>query len=290
MSIDKESLKVRLTRLPSLPAVPAVVSRVVRLSEDPRSSATDFEKVIKTDPALSAKVLRTVNSAYYSLPAGGITSLRRGIALLGMGTVKSIALGVAFRAMFGTKVKGSRLDRDAYWHHCLAVAAGAKVISALRRPGFVEEAFMAGLLHDIGKLVIDHLAPEAMEMIIQRVREDSVPMRVAETDVVGCDHAEIGAAAAEKWSLPAAYGRAIAYHHTPASRDSSEPGFATVAMVHMANHLAHQMGFDSDMHEPKIECDPAAAQELDLSASQWGPITQVVKAEVENALQSFGPE
>jgi putative nucleotidyltransferase with HDIG domain len=287
LSIDKESIKLRLTRLPSLPSVPAVVTQIMRLADDPRSSSSDFERVIRTDPALSAKVLRTVNSAYYGLASSEVTSLRRAISLLGMATVKSITLGVAFRGMFGTQIKASRLNRDAYWCHSLAVAAGAKTIAAIKQPGSVEEAFMAGLLHDIGKLIIDHLAPEAMEMIIQRVRDDEVPMYVAEQDLLGCDHAEIGDAAAEKWALPSSYRSAIAHHHRPGDQDSSAPEFGTVAAVHMANQLAHEVGFDLDICEPGDDPAPIAADYLDLPPDQWGPISAVVRAEVEKALQSF---
>ena len=291
MSVDKLSLEVQISRLQNLPPLPAVVPHVIRLVESENASAADLEQVIKTDAALTVKLLRTANSAYYRTGDMQVMSVRRAVAILGTRVVRSITLGVAFRGMFGTgEIRCASMNRENWWRHCLAVAVGSRILGALTQAIDPEEAFLSGLLHDVGKMCLDHLLPEEMARVILRTSRSEVSMQEAETAVLGFDHTEIGDLAAEKWGLPGPVHSAIVKHHSPGTCDLSVDHVPIVYAVHTANWLAHELGFDLGVGEARRAADPEVLKCLDLPSAQYEPIKKVISLEVERAQQAYSVE
>lgn len=200
-----------VNRIGDLPSVPAIAATVIALVEDPNASADDLRAVIERDPALAARILKVANSSLFGF-SRRIETLRHAIALLGFRTVKNLVLGASMKEVF----KRFGLTERLLWEH--ATRAGAVAARLTDHPSIDvdrEEAFTLGLLHDLGKIALNNAAPEEYSRVVARVYNEGVTFVVAERDLFGFDHAELGALVAEKWKLPPRLETAIRLHHTP---------------------------------------------------------------------------
>jgi len=272
----------------NLPPLPGIAPRVIKLVESPDTSAADLERVIRMDAALTAKLLRTANCPFYRTSIQEVTHLRRAIAMLGMRTVRSVVLGVVFRSFLGTSDGSKGLSTESTWRHALAVAVGSRILAVLRRSADPEEAFLAGLLHDLGKSVAFQYAPNEVADVLADVAQHKIPMLEAELDLLGIDHQEIGAIAVDRWGMPGHVKAAASFHHNPKSRKLAENDQPIVYMVHMANCLAHTLGYDLRISEPIPTPDPVVTDYLNLPEAQWDPISEVLTMEVKRAEEAFG--
>ena len=205
-----------VNRIGDLPSVPAIAATVIALVEDPNASAEDLRAVIERDPALAARILKVANSSLFGF-SRRIETLRHAIALLGFRTVKNLVLGASMKEVF----KRFGLTERLLWEH--ATRAGAVAARLSEHPGVDvdrEEAFTVGLLHDLGKIALNNAAPEEYSRVVARVYNDGVGFVVAEREIFGFDHAELGALVAEKWRLPPRLETAIRLHHTPEALDT----------------------------------------------------------------------
>lgn len=261
----------------------------MRLIDDPRASTRDFERVIMQDAALASKVLRMANSAYYG-GNGRITTLSRAIAVLGMNTVRTIVMALSFHAMVHARQRKSRFNRQEYWRHSLATAIASRVLARLKRSKWDEEIFLAGLLHDIGKLIADQFLPEENDVFISRILEftsiNTDEVLELEAKVLGTTHPQLGGYAAEKWNLPLMLQAAITYHHRPA--EVEEELFEPVALVHAANCLVHQAEIGVMIPGVVCEMSPEVKEFLAIPEEQYEPIRLVVAKEVIEAQSTFG--
>jgi len=247
MEIELEKLE---QELQSLPPLPEAVQEVMALfSRDEVTFAMLEEKICK-DPALTVRVLAVANSPFYGF-GGRITSLKQACMILGLPTTRNIvtSLGVMDKLKGGG---GSGLDIAALWHHSAATGAVAKVLS--KSAGIVEgEAFAAGLLHDIGKLVLDIHYGDTYREVVNASRERECSLRDAEQEMLGFDHAVVGARVAAHWKLPDTIVQAIEFHHNP--KGSPEPGLAAVVCVADSVARRLQIGNCGDSHVPEIGLD-----------------------------------
>ncbi len=200
-----------VNRIGDLPSVPAIAATVIALVEDPNASADDLRAVIERDPALAARILKVANSSLFGF-SRRIETLRHAIALLGFRTVKNLVLGASMKEVF----KRFGLTERLLWEHATrAGAVAARLTDHASIDVDREEAFTLGLLHDLGKIALNNAAPEEYSRVVARVYNEGVTFVVAERDVFGFDHAELGALVAEKWKLPPRLETAIRLHHTP---------------------------------------------------------------------------
>ncbi len=221
-----------------LPALPEVVVRVMRMAEDPRSDAAAIARVIATDQAMAARVLKLANSAFYGLPRR-VSTLSEAVVILGFRTIKNLAIAASTFELLNREIAGYWLQRGELWRHSLACAIGAQLVA--RRVGLsvAEEAFVSGLLHDIGKVAINLFVREQFDQIMERALNDRIPFVEAEEAVLGFNHAIAGALIAEKWNLPPTLVSVIRYHHQP----SQAPDASTmVSVVHLADILSITLG------------------------------------------------
>ncbi|MCP3905751.1 MAG: GGDEF domain-containing protein [Planctomycetes bacterium] len=195
---------------PSLPSLPAVAVKVLELTRDEKINLEAIAQVIQSDPALTAKILRTVNSTFYALPSP-CRSVPRALGYLGMNTVKSLVLGFSLVDLRCETAPG--FDEAGFWKHCLYAAAAARRVARLSGQCDPEEAFAAGLMQDLG--VLGLLAADGTRYAEIHVLAEGDHHRLPDTerDAFGFDHAEIGAMLGERWSLPDELVEAIRHHH-----------------------------------------------------------------------------
>ncbi|MGQ9881089.1 MAG: HDOD domain-containing protein [Armatimonadota bacterium] len=233
-----ERLQQLVQTIRDLPALPEVVVRVMRLAEDPRSDAQSIARVIATDQAMAARVLKLANSAFYGLPRR-VSTLSEAVVILGFRTIKNLAIAASTFELLNKEIAGYWLQRGELWRHSLACAIGAQLIAQRVRLPVGEEAFVAGLLHDIGKVAINLFVREQFDQIMECALRDRIPFVEAEQAVLGFNHATAGALIAEKWNLPPSLVSVIRYHHQPSQMSEPE---ALVSVVHLADILSITLG------------------------------------------------
>lgn len=235
MSLTLEEL---VARVEDLPALPAVVTQVMRLIEDPDSTAADLNAVISRDQALTAKVLRLANSAYYGF-ARRVGTVTEAVVLLGFNTIRNLVLAASVSNVLQREAPGYHLARGELWRHSLTSAMAARLLARKARFRAAEEAFVAGLLHDIGKLILSQYVGQAYQELLDRVAQSGLPFMEAERQVLGFDHAQAGGLVAEKWNLPEALVEAISCHHQPQLARRHPP---LTALAHAGDALALMLG------------------------------------------------
>ncbi len=195
--------------------LPEVTIKIIELVEDPKSTARDLHEVIKNDPALSVKVLKVVNSAFYGLP-GQVASVDRAIILLGLSAVKNIAIAASIARLFKGKRISEQFSAADLWRHSVAVAVAAKAVAKCSpHPVMTDEVFVAGLIHDIGTLVERQAFPDQFAEVIQRCSEGEQDFLACEREVIGADHQAFGVGLTTQWKFPRHLRAAVGFHHYP---------------------------------------------------------------------------
>ena len=229
-----KKIKAYIVRMPSLSTT---VVKVLETCNNPQASANDLKRVISLDPVLTGRVLRLINSAYFSL-GKPTTSLTRAIIMLGVNTVKNLAL--SFTILDNLKDQGSckSFSADEFWRHSLCVGVVAKLIANFKGLSGTgqEEYFVAGLLHDLGKLPLRSQFPEAYYRVCGNVNSGQRALYVNECRSLGIDHGTVGSIIAEKWRLGSTLVDSLSYHHSPG--DASDKNFEFVSSVELANQLS----------------------------------------------------
>ena len=242
-------------QLSHIATLPEVTLGIIELVENPNSSARDLNALIGRDPALSARVLKVVNSAFYGLPRQ-IGSIDRAIALLGLNAVKNIAIAASLAKLFRGGALSDRFDAKELWSHSIAVATAAKLLAKEARMSSQDEAFLAGLMHDIGIMVelqTDRakLAQAFADMQFDADGQPTIDFRMAERAVFGADHCHFGEALCEQWKFPRSLAVACAHHHDPMACPAESRQIAWLIFV--AERLAtEQGGFQADIVDRSI--------------------------------------
>ncbi len=229
--------------LDSIATLPEVVARINEVIHDPRSTAVQLHRILSHDPALVSRLLKLVNSSFYAR-AHEITSVERAIVMLGFETVHHLAIAATMGQLFkNIKLCDGFSARDV-WTHSVGVAVVARQIGKLSAPEMAEEAFLAGLVHDVGILVELQVCPDKLRTVCERAMVQRGRFSAIELDVIGVDHQELGAALAEKWGFPPGCRAVARHHHHPALAE--EPWKMITAIVHAADTLCCQecVGFD----------------------------------------------
>jgi putative nucleotidyltransferase with HDIG domain len=221
----------------SLPTLPEITSFVLEMLEDPASSSQDVTNVLVRDPSLSGQILKLVNSAYYGLPQK-VSDLTRAIALLGYGRIKNLVLSLSLIRVFRTMSKRSKEDFQRFWLHSSVVAGLMKRLALRMGRAEPEQAFVAGLLHDVGKLILLGYAPKEHEAIVKLAQQRQAGFAELEGEVLATTHAEIGGWAARAWNLPRETVETVEWHHRSASWELG----VLPAMLYFADYAARVKG------------------------------------------------
>jgi putative nucleotidyltransferase with HDIG domain len=231
-----------LKRVKDIPSLPQFVIETLKKLDDPKSSASDVGDILSKDEGLVLRVLKLANSAYYGL-SRRITSISEAIALLGFKTVKSIVMAASVYKFMDGAFTGYSLDRGELWRHAQVVASTSHYLSEKLKAGDPEEAFVGGLMHDIGKIVLNDYVRFGYSIILRLVEEDGVSFCDAEQQVLGFDHAHVGALIMEQWNLPEAYSYITHYHHSPWKLPPEGAEFQkALDIVHVCNIMCLMLG------------------------------------------------
>lgn len=238
-----------LRMIESVPPFPESVHKVLIMTASSDCSPKALVKVIEHDPILTAEVLRLVNSAYFGL-SRNVTSINHAVVYVGINTIKNVAIALATKGALPAKNKAG-LDMRQFWEHSLMVGVLAKLLAGSREQGAEEEAnyFVAGLLHDIGKILFGHFIPEQYLQISSYMAEHNADELVAENAVLGVDHCQVGALLAEKWKLPEVLVSSIRYHHDVDSAPAHSPVLYATAAANLAAHFVAREAKEFDSHK-----------------------------------------
>lgn len=246
-----------------LPALPDTTIKVIQLADDPNSSAREIGHIIATDIAFTTRVLTIANSAYYGMPRS-ITTVNDAVLILGMSALRNLAVAASTYETLNREMSGYGLPTGQLWKHSVECAIAAQIIAKQTRKVRMEEAFVAGLLHDVGKVILNIYVGPQFDAIRALSELDDMPFHQAERLVLGYDHAEVGARIAEKWNLPAMHCAAIAGHHC---LEMGAKAQELTAVVHVANIICKGHTITSELNTIHDEPDEAALDVLGLDES-----------------------
>jgi HD-like signal output (HDOD) protein len=264
-----------------MPSFPATAAKALEICSNSQSNPVDLNRVISLDPVLAAKVLKLINSTYGSL-AYPVTNLVRAIIVLGINTVKNVVHSTVVLVNHAEKSAG--FDMDGFWRHSLYTGIAAKLIAKKRDASGIEleEYFIAGLLHDIGKIPLKALNAKQYREVLELADRERIDLYRAEKRVLGFDHCDAGKIIVEAWHLEGAVGDAIRFHHS--CLEYKGPYRDILYTVAMANRFSSVMesGFSGDRYsEPPA---PDILKYLALDEAVFGELESAVKKKIEDIL------
>lgn len=239
-----------MSRMKKLPALPHLFNEVTRELNSPQGSMSGVAEIIAQDPGMAAQLLKQVNSAFFGL-SQTVSDLQEAVMFLGGERIKSMIL---LSSMLGkidqTQCRSFRVEP--FWRHCLATAVAARKLVGERheKPSVAEQAYTAGLLHDIGKLLLAANLPQRFSRAMVRMQQENFSFREVELEVFGVSHGILGGCLLADWGLPMEIVRAVAWHHAPSCAQDSQ--FSPLTAVHAANAIFHRL------HPPNSDSNPDA--------------------------------
>lgn len=274
-----------LSFIDQLPALPSIYTKLSHLLQSSNTTMQMISNVIAEDQVISAKVLRLVNSGFYGFPKK-IGSVNRAVVILGQNEIKSLVLATSMLKVFPLSELNLVFDINKLWEHSISCAVASKILAEaafLKNP---EEVFAAGLLHDIGKLVLIMSSPEEFLKVINEVQKTGNSFIETEEKSLGFNHTQIGKALAEKWDFPPEMVDMIVYHHYP---DLSGSLSKEIAAIHLGNILsiALSLGTSGEKRVPLL--NKKAWQSLDLKLSQLESIMVRIQKVSEESIAILKP-
>jgi putative nucleotidyltransferase with HDIG domain len=246
-------------RVRSFPAMSASVLRVLSLLQDPESDATAIETELRWDPGLTANLLKIANSSYFGC-SGSVGSVRDAVVRLGLARVYQLVVTASVNAVLEPAVPGYDTQPGEMWRHAVAVSVAAECLADELEPSVRDDAFTAGLLHDVGKLVLGEFVQKRSRRV-EGAASKGAAFDTAEKQVLGVDHAEVGAQILKGWLLPENLVEVVRWHHHP---DALDPPRRLVDIVHVADVLCISLGFEEGREGLHYELSPAVMKRLGL--------------------------
>lgn len=287
---QEQIVKEAISEINHIATLPEITLKIIELVEDPSSTAQDLHKLISIDPALCSRVLKVVNSSFYGLP-GQIAAINRAIVMLGLNAVKNIAIAASLAKLFrGGQITPYFAARD-LWDHSIGTAAATKLLAEKLGFGLTDEAFLAGLIHDIGLMVEMQYDRNKLIDILDSVKpnDEGVPsgnMLEKENEVFGVNHQQFGSALCERWKFPKTLISVTKYHHNPA--EAPEEHRTLVYLVHVAERIAAENGCGFRLDLENTEISKAAFEKLGLTKEKLEEIREEFPAMLENTADLLG--
>ena len=280
MGTDRDQRRKDIERfIQKMPSLSTTVAKVMEICSRTDTSPNELNKVISLDPVLTGQVLKLINSAYYSLNSK-VTSLTRAITMLGMNTVKNMALSTAIiRHVSGSK-KSKALPTAGFWAHSIGTGVSAKLLGLAKNLSLMEreELFLAGLLHDLGKVPFG----DEYSDVLHKAKREQLPLFEVERDLMGIDHQEVGLMIAEKWKLNEVISATISRHHGGTVQDSAvERQIAFVTLGNIYSNI-FDFGYAGDPFPRESELN-TSLEIVGLSLQEFGAIGGSVQEEIHKA-------
>jgi HD-like signal output (HDOD) protein len=262
-----------------LPSLPIVYGQINETIKKPTSSAYDIGNVISKDAGLSARLLKIVNSTFYGFPSK-IDTLSRAVTIVGTRQLSTLALGMNIINVF-KDIPSDLIDMKSFWQHSIGCGIAARIIAGYKNIQNIERLFVAGLLHDIGRLILYSSIPiHARNALLNAKCADSL-LHKEEHEIMGFDHTKIGGLLLKKWKLPISLENNVTYHHIPQeSKDPLEP-----AIVHLADIMTNALGMGSSGERFVPPLDPDAWQCIGISANTLALAITQIDRQIEEIIQ-----
>ncbi len=262
-------------------SLPATFFKIMEVMESPFSSAMHIADVVGKDSSLTAKLLKLVNSAFYGFPSK-VDSISRAVALVGTKELTSLALGISVIGVFDG-IPATIMNMEGFWRHSIYCGVYASLISSSNKGGTDERFFVAGLLHDIGRLLMVKSMPQRCLDAIALSRHEGIPLFQAEQRLLGFDHARIGGILCKEWRMPVSLEQMVRYHHDP----SNSKQMLDAGVVHLANLLAIAAGSGSSGEGVFPVLHPKVWSGLKLNPGDLFPMVQQAQRQVDEIVQIF---
>lgn len=273
-----------LSEAENLPVLPDIVNQVLQQIENPNSNPKIFEDIISKDPILTAKVLKMSNSAYYGF-SREIDTLSEAVLILGLNTLKSLAIAASAFKLLNQSFEGYGLSQGGLWKHSLSTAMAARMLAKILNYQDTEKFFVAGLLHDIGKILLSKFLVKYVNDIKNLAKMREISFEQAEKQFLGFNHCDVGAELALYWKLPDLFLEATKYHHSV--YETSIKNTIYIKIVHIADIISYNtkigLGIDGNHYLPKKDL----FKELNIDKKVQEGISKKIRssmAEFERAL------
>ncbi len=276
------SLKKLIMRTGDLPSMPFVATKVMQIVGDPNSTVDDLQNAIQDDQALASRILKIANSALYAR-SRQITTIADAIVMLGFNNIRSLAVASATKNLYLKRGKVLGLKDRLLWEHSVAAAVIGRLVGRHTRPNIADEAFLWGLLHDIGKLVILQKLPDAFDRIVEAVYNEGREFVDVEQEVLGFTHAEVGAMIVNKWKLSERFESAIRNHHDVVPGKSDE----WVLHIDVANKMCKKLGFGFVKREDMDLASDASVQALGIPADKLELMLGMAREQIREEMEFF---
>ena len=279
----EQAVAAAIREISHIATLPEITLRIIELVEDPSSTAQDLHKVIANDPALCSRILKVVNSAFYGLP-GQIGSINRAIVLLGLNAVKNIAIAASLAKLFRGGSLTPTFSAKDLWTHSIAAATASKMVADQMKMGLSDEAFLAGLMHDIGLIVEIQADRQKLIDVLGKVQPTgsglpTADMLAVENSIFGANHQDFGQALCEKWKFPRTFALVTGHHHKPLELPAENR--TLVSIVSVADKLAGALegGFRLDLMS--LDADPAVLEDLKITRETLSTLAAALPAQLE---------
>jgi HD-like signal output (HDOD) protein len=236
-----------------LVSLPEVCVRVNEMAENPRYSASDIGKVIGQDVALTARLLKIANSPFYS-HVSRVDTVSRAVTLIGARELRDLVVATSAMRMF-SGIPSALVDMDSFWRHSICCGVVARILGPHCGVLHSERLFVAGVLHDVGRLIMYTKMAELMKVVLTRAHDSGTPAYLAEREVIGFDHAQVGSELMRLWRLPVSLQEVLEFHHEPGK---AEQFSLETAIIHIAGVVANQVEPDGARKKATETVDPVA--------------------------------
>lgn len=267
---SREEIAKVLQEIKNLPTLPEVATKVIQLSDDPDVSPRDLAELVERDPSIATRLLKLINSPYFGI-RGTVTSVQQALVFLGVSNLRNLVLSSSVMDLFDTNGSVGSFSRRGLWEHSMAVGICARELAKRTHSCDPETAFTAGLIHDVGKVVLDRYFHSEFTRIVELMDQHGSSMIDAEVAVLGMDHCDVGLYLTQRWSLPKILQEAVGCHHHP--RGAREHG-TLAALTGYADSVVRQLDIgDGGGAAPELDDEfeailPMSARDLAAFAEQ----------------------
>ena len=272
------TIRKRVQKIEGLPSFPATHAEILKLAESEESSSGDIADKMRLDPSLLATVFKLVNSSHYGF-SKAVDSLKLAVTLLGLEEIANLVMAAQVFEKMGNYEDGAGLDLLAFWKHSVGTAFVARAI-AKKLHTETESAFLAGMLHDLGKVVLDRYFADYYASVFGLIKSEGILIVRAEQEILGLSHTDIGGQLATEWKFADNYLNSILYHHHP---QNARRYHRLVCLVHLADVLCRQLGYGSGGDDLVPEIDESVLEHFSLGEKGMKILTEVAQADLDHA-------
>jgi putative nucleotidyltransferase with HDIG domain len=277
--------KVLLNKFTTAKTLPHIAIKLTKLISDENSTMKDFEKIIKMDPTLVLRILRGANSPYYGLRQK-VNSISRAVVIIGINNLRNMIVTEGLRDIFKGDNSKNAFSRNRLWLHCVAVSICSQMIMERIFGLNGEDAFLCGILHDIGMIVEDQTAPDLFYRVCNTYDENSKPITDYEKEIVGTDHCEIGHLLAKDWQLPVDVQEGIQHHHK--TMDHVSPSSLT-GVIQLAEYIASQLDYTA-IPGMKAKLSLPLAEHIRNNVKEYKALVRDLPNEMSKAKDLYAPK